>query len=185
MREKIVDKKIKISPVAPVLALSLASVTGLTFLVLSCALPTFNGNWWPIFVLVFYVLSPLPISLAKHFRYDVGPTSPTIELAVFGTTGIVLSAFALPFVLAHIGVFFLNFSFDFKLLGTIFIKWTAFMLSTIGSISIFSTIFAYFLMQSITSSACFLVYIANLCIFLTILGIHKYFNSSEGSSAIF
>nr|CAG4638176.1 EOG090X0J87 [Chydorus sphaericus] len=73
----------------------------MTFLVLACALPQYN-NWWPFFMLAFYLLAPFPIVISRRCTGDAsGGTSPCREFAVFLTTIIIVSAFALPMVLAR------------------------------------------------------------------------------------
>lgn len=62
-----------------------------------------DRNWWPFFVTLFYVLSPLPTVLARRYQDDVGSSNACKELALFLTTGIVISAFGLPIVLARSG----------------------------------------------------------------------------------
>lgn len=74
----------------------------MTFLILACAVPQ-PKIFYPFFVLLFYVLSVLPMLIAK--RVNPGSeTNPKTEFALFLTAGMVLSAFALPIVLAHSGV---------------------------------------------------------------------------------
>nr|CAG4652329.1 EOG090X0J87 [Triops cancriformis] len=72
----------------------------MTFLVLACALPQFD-NWWPFFVIAFYVLAPLPSIIAKRYNDDMGSSNPCKELSIFFTTAIIISAFGLPIVLAR------------------------------------------------------------------------------------
>uniref|UniRef100_A0A2C9JLA8 Leptin receptor overlapping transcript-like 1 n=3 Tax=Biomphalaria TaxID=6525 RepID=A0A2C9JLA8_BIOGL len=110
------------------IGLAFACALGVTFLVLACALPQYN-NWWPMFVLFFYFLSPLPTIVAKRLSnsYD-SSSSACIELCIFLTTGIVVSSIGLPVVLAHVEV----------------IQWGACALVISGNTVVFLTILGYF-----------------------------------------
>ncbi|KAI0231127.1 Leptin receptor overlapping transcript-like 1 [Lamellibrachia satsuma] len=100
------------------------------FLFLGCALPQYN-NWWPMFVLLFYILSPIPMSIAKHYQ-DSTETSALVEIAIFLTTGIVVSAFGLPIILAHSPI------------AAPIIQWGACAFILAGNTIVFFTILAYF-----------------------------------------
>jgi len=84
--------------------LAMSGSIALTFLMLSCALPQY-GVYWPLFVMIFYVIVPMPVLIARRFSGDMDSTSSACkELAIFFTSGIVISAFGLPIVLAHSNV---------------------------------------------------------------------------------
>ncbi|KAH8346303.1 hypothetical protein KR084_000404, partial [Drosophila pseudotakahashii] len=102
-----------------------ATCMGLTFLILACAVPT-PKIFYPFFVLLFYALSVLPVFIAKRTTPGT-ETNPKSEFALFLTAGMVLSAFALPIVLAHASV----------------ITWTASILTIISNIINYGTIFGY------------------------------------------
>ncbi|KAG8183023.1 hypothetical protein JTE90_017109 [Oedothorax gibbosus] len=81
-------------------ALAFSGSVGMTLLVLGCALPQY-ANWYPFFVIIFYLLSPLPVLISRRYSDDMSTSSACHELALFLTTGIVISAFGLPIVLAE------------------------------------------------------------------------------------
>ncbi|XP_036410176.1 leptin receptor gene-related protein [Megalops cyprinoides] len=109
--------------------LSFSGVIGLTFLLLGCALEQY-GVYWPLFVLIFYVVSPIPYFIANRLGDDTDTASNACrELAYFFTTGIVVSAFGLPVVLARAAV----------------IQWGACGLVMAGNTVIFLTILGFFL----------------------------------------
>lgn len=61
------------------------------------------SNWWPMFVLIFYFLSPLPTVISRRMADSLDTASSAcVELAIFLTSGIVISAIGLPLVLAHV-----------------------------------------------------------------------------------
>ncbi|XP_033095668.1 leptin receptor gene-related protein-like [Anneissia japonica] len=112
--------------------LSFSASIGLLLVVLACALQAF-GTWWPMFVLVFYVISPMPMWIASRLKESdygsSGASSALHEICLFLTTGIVVSAYGLPFVLAHSGV----------------IKWGAMGMVLFGNTWCFLTILAFFM----------------------------------------
>lgn len=59
------------------------------------------SNWWPMFVLIFYFLSPIPTLIARRFAESVEQSSVLIEVCIFMTACIVVSAYGLPMVLAR------------------------------------------------------------------------------------
>merc|ERR1712066_313348 len=85
--------------VKALVGLAFTGSIGLMFLFLACALPQFD-NWYPFTVIIFYLLCPIPSMLARRHSEDAA-SNPCRELAYFITTGIVISAFALPIVLAR------------------------------------------------------------------------------------
>ncbi|XP_018017617.1 leptin receptor gene-related protein isoform X2 [Hyalella azteca] len=104
---------------------------GVMFLILACALPRYN-NWWPLFVLVFYVLAPLPNMCNRSD--GSGNTSPRREFGWFITTIIIVSAFALPIVLARSPA------------TAPVIEWGACWLVLAGNVVTFLTIFGFVMM---------------------------------------
>lgn len=68
----------------------------------SQSMVNFLGSvWWPMFVIVFYVLSPFPTLVARRFSDGEERSSLLFEVCCFITTCIVLSSYGLPIVLAR------------------------------------------------------------------------------------
>lgn len=111
------------------ISLSFGGAIGLMFLMLGCALPIYN-QYWPLFVLFFYILSPIPYCIARRLVDDTDAMSNACkELAIFLTTGVVVSAFGLPVVFARAHL----------------IEWGACALVLTGNTVIFATILGFFL----------------------------------------
>uniref|UniRef100_A0AAY5KYV8 Leptin receptor overlapping transcript-like 1 n=1 Tax=Esox lucius TaxID=8010 RepID=A0AAY5KYV8_ESOLU len=83
------------------ISLSFGGAIGLMFLMLGCALPVYD-KYWPLFLLFFYILAPIPYCISRRVGDDTDSASNACkELALFLTTGIVVSAFGLPIVFAR------------------------------------------------------------------------------------
>uniref|UniRef100_A0A8C1ZGK8 Leptin receptor overlapping transcript-like 1 n=1 Tax=Cyprinus carpio TaxID=7962 RepID=A0A8C1ZGK8_CYPCA len=86
--------------------------------------------YWPLFLLFFYILAPIPYCISRRVVDDTDSASNACkELALFLTTGIVVSAFGLPIIFARADV----------------IAWGACALVLTGNIVIFGTILGFFL----------------------------------------
>uniref|UniRef100_A0A8C6KJA3 Leptin receptor overlapping transcript-like 1 n=3 Tax=Percomorphaceae TaxID=1489872 RepID=A0A8C6KJA3_NOTFU len=117
------------SAFAALISLSFGGAIGLMFLMLGCALPVYD-KYWPLFLLFFYILSPIPYCISRRVVDDTDSASNACkELAIFLTTGIVISAFGLPIIFARAEV----------------IAWGACALVLTGNVVIFGTILGFFL----------------------------------------
>lgn len=91
----------------PILAMSFIASLGITFVVLACKVPKNDGNFWPLLVILFYILLPIPFIVSRRIRKDtmIGMSSSgskcTRDLALFFTSGVMVSSIALPLVLAR------------------------------------------------------------------------------------
>ncbi|XP_054278516.1 leptin receptor gene-related protein isoform X2 [Macrosteles quadrilineatus] len=104
---------------------------GMTLVILACALPD-PTVWWPFFVVLFYVLAPLPTILARRYTEHTGSSNSSIELAIFITMGFVVSSFALPMVLARSPE------------PTPTISWNACYLTLLGNVIVYMTYIGFF-----------------------------------------
>ena len=67
-----------------------------------CPVSSLHSKYWPLFLLFFYILSPIPYCISRRVVDDTDSASNACkELAIFLTTGIVISAFGLPIVFAR------------------------------------------------------------------------------------
>uniref|UniRef100_A0A4W5RQ86 Leptin receptor overlapping transcript-like 1 n=1 Tax=Hucho hucho TaxID=62062 RepID=A0A4W5RQ86_9TELE len=89
-----------------------------------------HSKYWPLFLLFFYILAPIPYGISRRIVDDTDSASNACkELALFLTTGIVVSAFGLPIIFARADV----------------IAWGACALVLTGNVVIFATILGFFL----------------------------------------
>lgn len=117
--------------------MSFLAAIGILLVVLGCALPEFKtpkGSWYAMFNLFFYILAPIPALIVRRVGNDFsnfgGTSNLCVEIALFFTAGIVVSAFGLPIVLARSKV----------------IAMGAMGLVVTGNFFIFLTIFLFFAM---------------------------------------
>jgi len=79
----------------------------MTLLIVGCATggkeENQDANWYSFFVVLFYMVSPIPFLLSKRYSsMGMGGNSNSCqELAIFLTIGVVISSFGLPIVLAR------------------------------------------------------------------------------------
>ncbi|KAG8222802.1 hypothetical protein J437_LFUL005008 [Ladona fulva] len=112
--------------------LAFAGSIGMTLVILGCALPHYN-TWWPLFVILFHILSPLPTLIARRYVENTGSSSACLEFAIFITMGIVVSSFALPLVLAR------------SPRESPVIQWGACYLTLAGNVVVYLTILGFFM----------------------------------------
>lgn len=132
-----------------------------------------------MFVLIFYVLSPIPTFISRRLSDDDSSSNACRELAYFLTTGIVVSAFGLPIVLArNTTVSFLDSCLDSREPCL-----TAFCERSVKNASRYAKGFIVnvFLPQ-IQWGACGLVMAGNAVIFLTIFGFFVVFGGGDDFS---
>lgn len=78
----------------------------------------FHSKYWPLFLLFFYILSPIPYCISRRVVDDTDSASNACkELAIFLTTGIVVSAFGLPIIFARASVVNIAFLCSKHILG--------------------------------------------------------------------
>lgn len=72
----------------------------LTFIILGCVL---SGTWWTLLIFLFYGFTPLPLLFVRNNDYDSldGDINKSLDVAVFFVTGMVVSTFAFPLLLAR------------------------------------------------------------------------------------
>ncbi|KAK7791027.1 hypothetical protein R5R35_013434 [Gryllus longicercus] len=118
-----------ITKIIALVTLAFAGSIGMTLVILGCALPQYK-IWWPFFVVLFYILSPLPTLIARRYNENVGSngTGP-YELAIFITMGFVVSSFGLPIILARSNV----------------VEWGACYLTLAGNVVVYATLVGFFL----------------------------------------
>lgn len=83
-----------------IVCLAFGGTLGISLLILACAQKQY-GVWWPMFVVVFYLLALLPRLVVRSMR---SASSTHRDAAIFFSVGMVLSSFALPIVLQHASV---------------------------------------------------------------------------------
>lgn len=87
--------------------MSFVASLGITFDVLACAVPKGEANFWPMLVILFYLLVPLPMLFARRIiketnvGLDKDSSSKVRDYALFVSAGIMVSNMALPIVLAR------------------------------------------------------------------------------------
>ncbi|XP_067946646.1 leptin receptor gene-related protein-like [Watersipora subatra] len=84
--------------VKAIIGLAFAAAIGITLLVVGCAL--YDNGWWAMFVLICYLLCPIPSLIARRTELT-SDSSLLNEVCWFITAVIITSAYGLPTLLAR------------------------------------------------------------------------------------
>mmetsp|Transcript_15838 Transcript_15838/g.40929 ORF Transcript_15838/g.40929 Transcript_15838/m.40929 type:complete len:130 (+) Transcript_15838:68-457(+) len=105
---------------------------GILMVVLGCALPEYD-NWYPLFVLITYILTPIPACAITRGDGGYGDGTGKEDAMIFMTAALTVSGYGIPFVLYNNAV----------------IAAGAAWLTIAGNTVIFSTTLAYFLLYEV------------------------------------